>query len=225
MLRIFIIKEKQIEYVQNQETGEQQEFVTEIGEPIILNVDNDDDAEQLLASGAWEMPQKDVKRVFGEYAYLACNINCKITEDKEQGYTVVFTLPKEAEEDLTKAKDIKKKQAEQALSIAIETITPYYPTDEKVSFAKQEQEAIKYLANPKIDEKEIPCIASIAKGRKMPLAELTQKIITKAGMFSTLSGLYMGRKQRIEDLVDKAQTVEEVQAIDVEKIFSEPLIE
>ncbi len=225
MLRIFITKEKQIDYIIDQETSKQQEIITEIGDPIILNVDNTNKAELLLASGAWEMPQDEVTRIFGDKAYLASNENCQISGDKEQGYQVIFTPPKETEEDLTKAKDIKKKQAEQALTMAIETITPYYPTDEKVSFAKQEQEAIQYLANPKIDEKEIPCIASIAKGRQIPLADLVQKIITKAGMFSTLSGLYMGRKQRIEDLVDKAKTIEEVQAIDVEKIFSEPLIE
>lgn len=224
MLRIFITKEKQIEYIENQETGEQQEIVTEIGEPIILNVDNDEDAENLLADGAWEMPQGEVMRIFGKNAHLVSNENCQITGDKEQGYQVIFTPPKETEEDLTTAKDRKKKQAEQALTMAIETITPYYPTDEKVSFAKQEEEAIQYLANPKIDEKEIPCIASIAKGRQIPLADLVQKIITKAGMFSTLSGLYMGRKQRIKDLVDKAKTIEEVQAIDVEKIFAEPLV-
>ena len=189
----------------------------------IFNIDNDLDAQNLLAFGAWEMPQDEVIRIFGEYAHLAWNGNCQITGDKEQGYHVIFTPPKETEEDLIRAKDRKKKQAEQALTMAIETITPYYPTDEKVSFAKQEQEAIKYLANPKIDEKEIPCIAGIAKGRQIPLADLVQKIITKAGMFSTLSGLYMGRKQRIEDFVDKAKTIEEVNAIDVEKIFSEPL--
>lgn len=223
-MRILITKEKHIEYSQNPETGEQQEIVTEIGDPIILNVDNDEDAEQLLASGAWEMPQEEVTRIFGDKANFASNENCQISGDKEQGYHVVFTPPKETEEDLTTLKDRKKREAEQALTMAIETITPYYPTDEKVSFAKQEEEAIKYLANPEIAEKEIPCIAGIAKGRQMPLADLAQKIITKAGMFSTLSGVYMGRKQRIEDLVDKAKTIEEVQAIDVATIFAEPLV-
>lgn len=128
-----------------------------------------------------------------------------------------------AEEKLKIMRGQKKTEAEQALTAKIAEITPYYPTDEKVSFAKQEEEAKKYLANPEISAGEIPCIAGIAKGRQMELSELVQKIMYKANLFAAASGYYMGLKQRIEDLADKAQTAEEMAAIDVAKIFAEPM--
>lgn len=47
----------------------------------ILNVDNDEDAQNLLEHGAREIPQNKVKEVFGDYANLASNENTTITED------------------------------------------------------------------------------------------------------------------------------------------------
>lgn len=138
-------------------------------------------------------------------------------------YLAGFAPMKTDEQKLQTARSRKKKEAENALTAKIAEITPYYPTDEKVSFAKQEEEAKKYLANPEISLGEIPCIAGIAKGRQMELSELVQKILVKANLFATLSGYYMGLKQRVEDLADAAQTEEEMAAIDVAKIFAEPM--
>lgn len=138
-------------------------------------------------------------------------------------YEKGFAPMQSAEQKLQIVRDQKKKEAEQALTAKIAEITPYYPTDEKVSFAKQEEEAKKYLADPEISENEIPCIAGIAEGRQMELSELVQKILVKANLFATLSGYYMGLKQRVEDLADAAQTEEEMAAIDVAKIFAEPM--
>lgn len=136
-------------------------------------------------------------------------------------YEKGFAPMKSGQQKLMEARSAKKHEAEQALTAKIAEITPYYPTDEKVSFAKQEEEALKYRANPQIAESEIPCIAGIAKGRQITLDLLVQKILAKAALFSKMSGYYMGLKQRIEDLADEAQTIEEIEAIDVTAIFSE----
>lgn len=184
---------------------------------VILNTSFAPRIEKLRACGAWEMPEHDVQAVFGDKAGMACNAYCTFTKT-DNGYAVTFTPPKV---DMEEVRDKKKKEAEQALTAKIAEITPYYPTDEKVSFAKQEEEALKYQANPEIDESEIPCIAGIAKGRQITLDLLVQKILAKAALFSKMSGYYMGLKQRIEDLADEAQTIEEIEAIDVTAIFSE----
>ena len=170
-------------------------------------------AKKLLLKGAWEMPAEQVTQVFGDNANLASNRNTSFEADGKGGFTnFVFTLP---QADITLLRSQKKTEAENALTAKIAEITPHYPTDEKVSFAKQEEEALKYVANPEISAGEIPCIAGIAKGRQMELSELVQKIMYKANLFAAASGYYMGLKQRIEDLADKAQTAEEMAAIDV----------
>lgn len=138
-------------------------------------------------------------------------------------YKKGFAPMKSDSQKKEEARNIKKREAEQALTAKIAEITPYYPTDEKVSFAKQEEEALKYTANPQISESEIPCICGIAKGRQIDLAVLVQKILAKAALFSKMSGYYMGLKQRIEDMADNAQTLEEIEAISVQEIFSEPM--
>lgn len=166
------------------------------------------------------------------FADVAMSLGWTITRDESEieqsdidgcWYEKGFAPMQSTEQKLQIVRDQKKKEAENALTAKIAEITPYYPTDEKVSFAKQEEEAKKYLADPAISLGEIPCITGIAKGRQMELSELVQKIMYKANLFATASGYYMGLKQRIEDLADKAQTAEEMAAIDVQAIFGEPM--
>lgn len=59
----------------------------------IINVDNEIDASSLLSQGAWEMPQADIERIFGNLANTATNLNCNITKLPEGGYNVVFNKP------------------------------------------------------------------------------------------------------------------------------------
>ncbi|EAH8149387.1 DUF4376 domain-containing protein [Campylobacter coli] len=59
----------------------------------IINVDSEEDATNLLGQGAWEMPQADVERIFGNLANTATNLNCSITKLPEGGYNVVFNKP------------------------------------------------------------------------------------------------------------------------------------
>lgn len=161
-------------------------------------VEDNRGTEYWLAGDTWQTPAREMKELG------------KLPDG------AVLARPKKP---LSVLRDEKKKEAEYALTVKLAEITPYYPTDEKVSFAKQEEEAKKYLADPEIGESEIPCIAGIAKGRQIALADLVRKIMYKANLFAAASGFYMGLKQRIEDLADRAQTEEEMAAIDVAEIF------
>lgn len=220
MTRIFVNERKEIIF-----DKEGKQTLNGLGIYDIVNTQTEESAQIQLEQGAYEMPHADVVRIFGDKAHLAGNQNCTVTkfenpENPDFPFEVVFVPP---QADMAFLRDLKKREAQAALTQAIEKITPYYPTDEKVSFAKQEEEALKYRANPEISESEIPCIAGIAKGRQMDLAVLVEKILAKAAGFALYSGIYMGRKQRIEDLADKARTEEEINAIDVAAIFAEPL--
>lgn len=93
---------------------------------------------------------------------------------------------------------------------AIATLTPTYPDDERLTFDKQEQEARAWLAD---NTTPTPFIDALAAGRQMEKAELVSRIIAKADAFALASGSLTGQRQRYEDLLDAAETAEEVEAI------------
>ena len=93
---------------------------------------------------------------------------------------------------------------------AIATLTPTYPDDERLTFDKQEQEARAWQAD---NSTSTPFVDALASGRQMDKAELVSRIIAKADAFAIASGSLTGQRQRYEDLLDAAETAEEVEAI------------
>lgn len=93
---------------------------------------------------------------------------------------------------------------------AIADMTPGYPDDERLTFDKQEQEARAWLAD---NSTPTPFVDALAAGRQMDKAELVNRIIVKSDAFAIASGLLTGQRQRYEDLLDVAETAEEVAAI------------
>lgn len=184
----------------------------------IINVDNTVDAENLLKKDAWEMPEEQAAAVFGEYPHLACNKNCTFTKT-ETGYDVTFTPP---QKDIEQLKQQKLHEAERLLSQKLNMLSDY-PAAESASFEVQEREATVYLANTEIAKTEIPVITGIAAGAQVDLTDLAQKIVENANSFAPLRGLYLGRHKRVRDLLNKAETPEEVEAVDVEAIFEEEM--
>lgn len=136
-----------------------------------------------------------------------------------QGYAPEQSMKKQLEIIRTQ----KIEEAKQAYTSAIQKITPDYPPDEKLSFDKQEAQALLYKQNPEIDESQILFIANLAKDKQEDLAVLVEKILQKKTQFEIYSAKYLGRKQRVEQLCKNAQTAEEAEAIDVAAIFNEPL--
>lgn len=97
-----------------------------------------------------------------------------------------------------------------AYQVAIATLTPTYPDDERLTFDKQEAEARAWLAD---NDAETPFVDALAAGRQMDKAELVSRIIAKADVFALASGSLTGQRQRYEDMLDVAETAEAVAAI------------
>lgn len=93
---------------------------------------------------------------------------------------------------------------------AIADLTPTYPDDERLTFAKQEQEARAWLAD---NAASTPFVDALASGRQMGKAELVSRIISKADAFAIASGSLTGQRQRYEDMLKDAETAEDVAAI------------
>lgn len=185
---------------------------------VILNTNFAPRIEKLLACGAWEMPERDVQAVFGDKAGMACNAYCTFTKT-DNGYAVTFTPPKV---DMEEVKKEKLREAERLLNAKLAELSNY-PQAESASFDVQEKEATAYLANTEINKAEIPVITGISVGAQVELAVLAEKIVQNAKDFAPLRGLYLGRHKRVRDLLNKATTLAEVEAVDVAAEYAKPV--
>ena len=135
-----------------------------------------------------------------------CNKNSAYIETNGNSYIIV-AIPKP---DLPELKVIKLNEINTSYQQAIATLTPTYPDDERLTFDKQEQEARSWLAD---NSTPTPFVDALAAGRQMDKAELVSRIIAKADAFALASGSLTGQRQRYEDLLDAAETAEEVEDI------------
>ena len=122
----------------------------------------------------------------------------------------VYTIVAISEPDLPDLKSRKLVEINTAYQQAIAEMTPGYPDDERLTFDKQEAEARAWLADSSAST---PFVDALAAGRQMDKAELVSRIIAKADAFALASGSLTGQRQRYEDLLDAAETAEEVAAI------------
>lgn len=97
-----------------------------------------------------------------------------------------------------------------ACDAALAALTASYPSSELLTFDKQEAEARALLADP---EASTPFLTPLAAARGMETEELARKVIAKADAFTTASGHVIGLRQKDEDRLKAAQTVEDVAAI------------
>ena len=92
----------------------------------------------------------------------------------------------------------------------LESLTPTYPERELTTFDKQESEARAYAADATAST---PLLSALAAGRGIELADLVQRVIAKADAFTIASGFIIGQRQALENRLDAAQTVDDVQAV------------
>ena len=92
----------------------------------------------------------------------------------------------------------------------IGAIKATYPDTEVMSWDKQEQEARALLANATATT---PLIDSIASARGLGRVELANRIIANADQFAVASGTSIGKRQKLEDQINAATTVEQVAEI------------
>lgn len=108
-------------------------IINDNGNYIILNVDNEIDAENLKLQGAYEVPKTQADKVFGDYKHLVSNENTKATKLNANAYHIEFNL--DLEKVLNGEKESKKKEIDLMLSEEIKKGFLYnesiYQIDEK----------------------------------------------------------------------------------------------
>ena len=126
------------------------------------------------------------------------------------GVTLIPDPVPTSEELLAQAKADKLAEINAVCQSTLEALTPTYPERELTTFDKQESEARAYLADPTAST---PLLSALAAGRGIELADLVQRVIAKADAFTIASGFIIGQRQALEDRLDAAQTVDDVQAV------------
>ena len=93
---------------------------------------------------------------------------------------------------------------------AVSLLVVGYPSNELLTFDKQEAEARAWTADQSADT---PLVDALALGRGMDKAELVSRILAKADAFAVATGYLTGLRQRYEDRLGLAQSAEDVAAI------------
>lgn len=114
----------------------------------------------------------------------------------------------------------KKLEAKREFDTFSKALVEFYADMEIASFYKQEIDAQKFKDNPQTDLAQIPYVAAIAENREVALAGLVDKILEKSLQIAPINGALLGKKQRIEDLVDACVDADAVEGIHVRDILN-----
>lgn len=97
-----------------------------------------------------------------------------------------------------------------ACELALSELTSTYPSGELQSWPQQVQEAAALQLTP---PGATPLLAAIAEARGLAVGELAARVQEKAQGYAELSGAIIGKRQALEDQLDKAETLEQVGGI------------
>lgn len=111
---------------------------------------------------------------------------------------------------LEAAKATKLVEINAACELALAGLTSTYPPGELQSWPQQVREAAAFLLDP---PGPTPLLAAIAEVRGLTVADLADRVQAKAVGYTTYSGAIIGKRQAAEDLLGKAETLEEVGAV------------
>jgi hypothetical protein len=123
----------------------------------------------------------------------------------------LFEMP---QPELDVAKQMKLQEINSVCDAILNQAVASYPQSEILTFDQQVEEVKAYqqTGNPA----SAPLLSALAGARGISLDELCLRVITKRAQFSTLSGIIIGQRQHLEDVLDTLETVEEVQALEVD---------
>lgn len=144
-----------------------------------------------------------------DYSLIECGDDVQIGTIYENGEFVVPQTTVTLEE----AKSAKLTEINAACDAILNAAISTYPETEVLTFDQQTSEANAYLASQ--NPADAPLLSALAAGRGITLDNLVQRVIAKHDAFSLLSGYVIGQRQALEDRLEQCQTVEVVDAIEV----------
>lgn len=173
----------------------------------IINVDSTDQRDYFVARGWRELSVDEIKDAGMEgYEHLASPVNTIIRDDG----SIKFNPP--APPSLEEVKADKLKEINAGFESVAAQLVASYPQSELLTFDQQTAEAQAYLAD---SAAECPMLRPLAEARGLTMDDLCQRVMAKHAVFSTATGFFMGQRQKMEDALEAADTVDAVKAIEV----------
>lgn len=100
-----------------------------------------------------------------------------------------------------------------AEKLSRELLVDEVPDSEVATFTTQRSEAIAYRNSGYTNDNLCPMLKIIAEIRAMPLRDLVDKCLLKSSLYETEIAKILGKRQKLEDDIKKAQTLEELNLI------------
>ncbi|KQH22705.1 hypothetical protein UD08_00090 [Campylobacter coli] len=94
-----------------------------------------------------------------------------------------------------------------------ELLVDKIPDSEVATFTTQRSEAIAYRNSGYTNDNLCPMLKIISEIRAMPLRDLVDKCLLKSSLYETELAKILGKRQKLEDDIKKAQTLEELNLI------------
>lgn len=146
--------------------------------------------------------------IIGEYQIVDAD---PPTNDGKWDYVNgVFVRIPDTQEEVISLKISIMSKANNDASKLLEDITIGYPECEVKSWTQQNLEAEGWLADHTTPT---PFLDALAIVRGMDKPTLVGKVVDKAANFAKYTGSVIGARQRVEDMVEAASSVDELQAI------------
>lgn len=98
----------------------------------------------------------------------------------------------------------------EACDRALTALTSSYPVGELQSWPQQVQEARALLLDP---SSATPLLSAIAEARGLAAIELANRVQAKAEGYAQYSGEIIGKRQALEDQLDRAETLQDIEVI------------
>lgn len=125
-------------------------------------------------------------------------------------YLGAVDYPACPELQLGAAKKAKVLQANALCDAAVATLTATYPQAEIQSWPQQVKEADAFLVDSSAD---VPLLTAIAAQRELGVHELVERVHAKVTAYAQASGYLIGKRQALEDAIDAAASLQELDAI------------
>ncbi|EDP2370844.1 hypothetical protein GKB09_03780 [Campylobacter jejuni] len=94
-----------------------------------------------------------------------------------------------------------------------ELLVDKIPDSEVATFTTQRSEAIAYRNSGYTNDNLCPMLKIIAETRAIPLRDLVDKCLLKSSLYEAELAKILGNRQKLEDDIKKAQTLEELNLI------------
>lgn len=100
-----------------------------------------------------------------------------------------------------------------AEKLSHELLVDEVPDSEVATFTTQRSEAVAYRNSGYTNDNLCPMLKIIAETRAIPLRDLVDKCLLKSSLYETELAKILGNRQKLEDDIKKAQTLEELNLI------------